>query len=128
MNEGLNGIILQNNDILKLKKNGIKVIHLQHHVTFLKVCSEFNVIPSGLVIKKSPTIYPTTNKFKLKCRNIIKNAEKELVVCLLDQNKINLKNRIDELCNRFKNITKENKDVSELNLLLENFTALERTF
>ena len=67
----------------------------------------------------------TTSKFKLKWRNVIKNAEKELVVCLLDQNKINLKNGIDELCNRFKNITKENKDVSELNLLLENFTALE---
>ena len=67
----------------------------------------------------------TTSKFKLKWRNVIKNAEKELVVCLLDQNKINLKNGIDELCNRFKNITKENKDVSKLNLLLENFTALE---
>ena len=61
----------------------------------------------------------------MKWRNIIKNAGKELVVCLLDQNKINLKNGIDELCNRFKNIIKENKDVSELNLLLENFTALE---
>ena len=85
-------------------------------------------MPPGLVIKKSPTIYLTTSKFKLKWRNVIKKAEKELVVCLLDQNKINLKNRIDELCNRFKNITKENKDVSELNLLLENFTALERTF
>ena len=83
----MEGVIRQNvseNNLLnKIQKNGIKVIHLKRHIKFLQICREYDITPNGLIIKKSPNIFPMSPFFRQDWKTIIKKSEKQLTEKIL---------------------------------------------
>ena len=64
-----------------------KVIHYQQHAQFLDVCLELQTVPKGLEAKKTLCIRATDNKILENWRNILKDAELNLVCELTEKNK-----------------------------------------
>ena len=63
----MNRFMGENNDTgpdkIRLEYLGKKVIHYQHHLHFLEVCLNLQMIPKGLQAKKTPYISITDNIF-----------------------------------------------------------------
>ena len=70
---------LQNYFLVKLRKTILKVLHLKHHIQFLRVCKKYDVTPKGIKVKQTPNIHPTLNSFINEWKNVIKDIERQLV-------------------------------------------------
>ena len=60
-----------------------KSLRYQHHQKNYEKSLETGIIPKGLKIKKVPAFHPVSEDFFIKCKEILYNAEKNLVELLL---------------------------------------------
>ena len=121
-------IVLENNLLNTIQKNGIKVIHLKHIIKFLQIYREYdvtpNVTPNCLIIKKSPNIFPVSMYFTQDWKTIIKKSENELTEKILQESKSSLNLKLEEFHGNLTYYLKNN-DISKIQNLLTAYTKLE---
>ena len=117
---------LQNYLLAKFQKTFLKVIHLKHHIQFLSVYKKYHVTPKGLKIKQMPNIYPASNSFINKWRNVIKDTERQLISKVLEENRKNLTAQLNNSENNIAVYLKENDDMTIIQKMLSECIELER--
>ena len=117
--------VLENNLLNKIQKNGIKVIHLKHHIKFLQICREYDVTPNGLIIKKSRNIFPISPSFTQDWKTIIKKSENQLTQKILQESKSSLNSKLEEFHGNLTYYLKNHNDISNIQKLLTAYTELE---
>ena len=85
-------IIIQN----KLHTTANKYTHYIHHKNFCNVCMERKVIPTGISIKKKPSISLWSEEFIADWKKVLFSAEHELLKLLHHQNQENASVKFDE--------------------------------
>ena len=60
-----------------------KALCYEHHRENFRESFSNNVTPFGFCIKEAPVIVPVNEDFHIKCRKILKSAQKELIELLL---------------------------------------------
>ena len=117
--------VLENNLLNKIQKNGIKVIHLKHHIKFLQICREYDATPNDLIIKKSPNIFPVSASFTQDWKTIIKKSENQLTEKFLQESKSSLNLKLEEFHGNLTYYLKNHNDISNIQKLLTAYTELE---
>ena len=115
--------VLENNLLTKLQKNGIKVIHLKHHIKFLQTCREYDVTLNGLIMKKSPNIFPVSPSFSEEWQSIIKNTENQLTEKVLQESKSSLNLKLTEFHRNLINYLQEHNDISNIQKFLATYQS-----
>ena len=103
----------------------MKVIQLKHHIKFLQICREYAVTPNGLIIKKSPNIFPVSPSFTQDWKTMIKKSENQLTEKILQESKSSLNLKLEEFHGNLTFYLKNHKYISNIQKLLAAYTELE---
>ena len=71
-------------------------IYINIYIKFLQICKEYDVTPNGLIIKKSPNIFPVSPSFTQDWKTIIKKSENQLTGKILQESKSSLNLKLEE--------------------------------
>ena len=112
----------------KLRIIANKYTHYKHHETFCNICINHDVIPSGLVINKKPSIGLWSEQFNIKWKEVLLTAERSMLQLLYIQNKENSNAKLKEFSELITNIKDQNnvflqelhESINELDTLLFN--------
>ena len=95
------------------------------YIKFLQICKEYDVTPNGLIIKKSPNIFPVSPSFTQDWKSIIKKSENQLTGKILQESESSLNLKLEEFHGNLTYYLKNHNDISNIQKLLTACTELE---